>query len=471
MYDALPGSNVPMVPTESNISLRDIVFVLFRRRWVILAIALPIILVAGISLTRQTGSFTASSRIVVELLKVDLPRWNTQGRTVDYDRELSTFINIAMSLPVAEKAAASLADSIPIMQSLVPDLSELDQEGALLEYLQEGLNVSIVGESAIIEFSFSSSHPRISMMASGAYRDAFINFQIYGRKNVEAIAYYEEQITSVRAEIDSLLVIRGRVLHESGYSSLKDELRYETGHVADLESQLSAAIINTRTLEAHYGLLVKYLENNPRDFPMGPDESRSQTLVNWRDIVGKYDNELSAILVVSTDDSVPARQQRQIVENALANLKREQHNYVNSYQLTLFSAQEREKTIRQQLERVKSDSHDSPDVYQHVSLLDTEIETLRGLFEDLQSKRGEVRLNQMADERVSSVVILTNPEISTVISGSKTMVYLVVIILFAIAFGIVMAFVLENLDHRIYSPRDIEQNLNLPVFASVSKVD
>ena len=41
----------------------------------------------------------------------------------------------------------------------------------------------------------------------------------------------------------------------------------------------------------------------------------------------------------------------------------------------------------------------------------------------------------------------------------------------AIALGIVAAFIQESLDHRVYAPRDIEENLKLPVLASVSKAD
>ena len=50
------------------------------------------------------------------------------------------------------------------------------------------------------------------------------------------------------------------------------------------------------------------------------------------------------------------------------------------------------------------------------------------------------------------------------------MFYFILMVIFAIALGFVAAFILESLDHRVYEPRDVEEHLKLPVFASVTKV-
>ena len=79
MFGANPDSNLPVARVNTGITLRDIVFVLFRRRWIVLAIALPIILVGGFGLSRQTGTFTASSRVVMELVRVDSTQMEHSG--------------------------------------------------------------------------------------------------------------------------------------------------------------------------------------------------------------------------------------------------------------------------------------------------------------------------------------------------------------------------------------------------------
>ena len=467
---AISNSLVP-ISSRSGFSFRDFVFIFYRRRWIALAVSLPIMFMGALSLYRQTGSYTAGSRVLVELQKVDLPQWDISGRNIDYDRELSTLFNLAMSLSVAENAAAALRDSIPLILSHDPRIVGTEDPNWLRDYLLGGLDVSPVGQSNILEFRFSSPDPRISLMAVGAMQDAFMDYYINGRRNTSAVIYYEEQVSLVRAQVDSLLQVRAQVMHDYGFTSLKDDLNYEVGLQANLQGKLNEATTVRRSLEIQYLRLQAYLEDDPRVFPMGPDESRSLTLVGARNKVTEYEDDLNKMLAVFTPTSPPVERQREILGRALEGLKQEQRAYVTSYQVALESARRKEESIRAQLQDAETKNGRVPYLYQRVSLLDTEINNLSGLLEDLQDKMGAVRLSQMADERVSSVEALTKPELYEVISGGKTIIYLVIIIIFAAALGIVAVFVQEAADHRIYSPRDVESSLNLPVFASVSKVD
>ncbi len=70
MLGIAPDSNVPVQVGASNLSLRDIVFMLFRRRWIVLAVSLPIIIIGGMSLFRQTGSYISACRVLVELTRL-----------------------------------------------------------------------------------------------------------------------------------------------------------------------------------------------------------------------------------------------------------------------------------------------------------------------------------------------------------------------------------------------------------------
>ncbi len=466
-----PHANVPGPVRQRGLTPRDLVFVLFRRRWIILSISLPIILVGGGSLLGRTGTYTATTRVLVELSNVDQPRWNITGRVIDFDREMSTFLNIAMSISVADRAVAALTDSLPVIRRLAPKLARLQGSTEFRDYLVKGLDVNVVGESSILEFRHTAENPRVALMAVGALRSAFMEYEDSGRRNLGAVAYYSEQIATVRAGIDSLLAVRGEILRQTGYPSLEDEMRFSVGTAADTESQLRKVQVEREQLEVEYALLKGYLDRDPREFPAGQDESRASTLVGWRDQVGKHENALNSILTVYTDDSLPARRQRALLESSLKRLREEEVAYTESVHLSLLSIRQREKTLQAQVDAIKNDNERIPEVYQQVAMLESDIKSLRDLLTAMQGKWGEVRMSEMADARVSKIVVLTEPELVAVLAGGKTMVYLAMIVLFAIALGIVGAFTQESLDHRIYAPQDIEENLKLPVFASVTRMD
>jgi uncharacterized protein involved in exopolysaccharide biosynthesis len=465
-YGQLPG---PLGPR--GMSVRDIVFVLFRRRWIILAIAIPIILVGGFALLGRTGTYTAATRVLVEFLNPDLPQWNINSRAIDFDRELSTRQNIAMSISVADRAATALVDSLPVIRLVDPKLAELQPGVELRDLLSRGLDVNVVGESNILEFKHTAEKPRVALMAVGALRDAFIQYENSGRRNLDAIDYYAEQVNSVRSQIDSLLAARGDLLRASGYVSLEDEQRYTTGSAAEVEDALRKAQVEREQLETEYAILNSYLDKDPREFPAGIDESRASTLVGWRDLVGTHEDALNSILTVHTEESLAARRQRELLETSLERLRVEEVAYVESVHLSLRSTRQRESTLQAQLAELRAANRGLPDLYQRVAMLDSDIKSMRDLLDDLQGKWGEVRMNAMADDRVGQVVILTEPELVTVIAGGKTMVYLAMVIVFALALGLVAAFLQDSLDHRIYAPQDVESNLKLPVFASVTRTD
>jgi uncharacterized protein involved in exopolysaccharide biosynthesis len=456
---------------KSGTELREVVFVLYRRRWIMLAIALPIILAGGLNLLGRAGTFTAASRVLVELSTVDQPRWNTQGRSIDYDRELSTFINIGLSVSVAELAAEALADSLPAIRARDPKLAELQPGVEFRDYLLGGLDVNVVGESSILEFRFTAENAEVALMASGALRDAFIHYENTGRRKPGALAYYTEQVDQVRGAIDSLLAVRAEVLNQSLFTSLEDELGYSTGASADAREKLREAQVDRVQLETEYALLKSFLDKDPRDFPMGQDESRSSTLVGWRDKVAEHENKLASILTVHTEESIPARQQRELLAFALEKLKAEEATYTQSVYKELEMLRRREALLQQQVDEISQVNRQIPELYQKVSVLDIEINANRELLSDLQGKWGEVRMSAMSDDRVSQVMALTAPELVMVIGGSKTAVYFFMVIFLALALGVVAAFVQDGLDHRVYGVGDIESGLNLPVFASISKAD
>ena len=458
-------------PEGGNFSLRAIVTVLFRRRLVILAIALPLIAIGGINLFGQAGAYTASARIVVDLARVDLPKWNVNGRNVDYDRDLNTLRNSAMTMIVAQAAAISLQDSIPIMKDLDKNLFFLDEPNALASFLLEGLNVSVLGESAILDFRFTSSTARISLMAVGAMRSAFLDFQVNSQKNNRSVEYYSEQQALVRANMDSLLAVRGAILVEAGFSSMTDEMRYNGGLLTNTEAALLKAEVERRDLEATYNKLVSYLDGDPRDFPMGGAENQSSTLVYWMNTLAGHDDELNRILSIYTADSDVATRQKKLIEDSVKGLALEETKYVRSIELSLISLLEREATLRRQIVSVREKNSKANDVYRKVAVLDSELNAITKLLQSLQEKIGEVSLAQSADNRVSSSSVLSNPSIISVLTGGTTIVYFVALVFIALALGVICGFVIENLDHRLYSPVDVEENLKLPVFASVSRVD
>ena len=67
-----PG--IPVGGRGQSLGLRDAVFVIFRRRLVIAAVALPIILIASLGLFKNTGSYVAACQMLLDRHGGQVPR-------------------------------------------------------------------------------------------------------------------------------------------------------------------------------------------------------------------------------------------------------------------------------------------------------------------------------------------------------------------------------------------------------------
>ena len=450
-------------------SLRNIIVTLYRRKWVVLVVACPVILAGGFALFNQTGSYWATARVLVELANVDQPRWNATGNNVDYDRELSTMFNIAMSTSVGEVAAISLKDSIPVIRELDPMLAGIQGVEDLTGYLLGNTNVTVIGESRILEFQFHAPHPRLALMGVGAMRDAFANFQAHGKKNNQAINYYEEQIAEFHARVDSLLSRRAKILEQAGYSVMSDQLKVEAGSRIEAEYELTKVSSNRQAIEIRYQGLLAALDSDPREFPMGQDESRSYSLVDLRKLVIDHENTLDRLKTVHTPNSPPVRQQQELLDAALQNLRREERSYVESVRIALEEARSRESRLEDLVATYDARQRSAPRAAYLISMIDTETNSMRDVMKNLQVKLGEVRIAHEADDRVSAIIPLTHPTLSEAMSSGKSIIYFIMLVFFAVALGVIAAFILETLDHRISNSDEIMEHLNLPVFASIRK--
>ena len=468
MADLVPLSPTRLPSRSRAITPREVAYIMFRRRWVILAVLVPVLLVAAFTLLRTGGSVVAASRVLLELRGPEAPIWNT-AQAVDYDRSLSTYKSMAMSVPVAEKAAEALRDSIGAIRRLDPKLAPtLSSREDLAGFLLDNLDVQQVAESSILEIRFKSANPRLSLMADRACRDAFIEYSVYATKNSRASDYYMEQLKESRADIDSLLEVRSRVLLAAGYGSISDDQRLNAGLVAELESNYNEATTDRRTLEARVIAQKAALAANPDYVPPADTRYSDRAIMDAKYRLEQHRDTLNKLMAAYAPESVEVQRQREVLASAQQALTNAVSDYIHGFEVEVIAARAREQSLQDNWERAKRGQRQAPEVYSQVTLIDTDLEAKRQLLKDLQVKAGEVRLNAMADERISRIIKLTEPDIDRDLSKSKEFAYFGLVGFFGLLFSLVVAFVVDQSDHRIYSPRSLEDHLDVPVLGAVT---
>jgi len=99
---------IKFCPCMHQMGPKDLLSMTIRRRWVIVCVALPIIVLSAFATFRSAEKLTASTRVMVEGKEPETP--NFDHLATNWDVVLSTAAQIAMSKPVAEKTADILFD-------------------------------------------------------------------------------------------------------------------------------------------------------------------------------------------------------------------------------------------------------------------------------------------------------------------------------------------------------------------------
>ncbi|HOX24769.1 MAG TPA: Wzz/FepE/Etk N-terminal domain-containing protein [Candidatus Krumholzibacteria bacterium] len=451
--------------TEERMDMRSLMEVLIRRRWIILSVALPVVLVAVIGTMRSTQMYRARTTLMIE---VSSPANTSFYRPApNYDVVLAAAAELGMSAPVAMEAARALIDSLPSFRERMPKyLGPVQTLADLQGVIHGGANCSHVGESNLLNLSFSHPDPQFAIIGAAALAQAFIEFNISTKRNSPAVSYFTEQISVTQAEIDSLMAVRTAILDGTGMLGLAADLRVSFAQIRDLESQYFAARSRREGLEARLLGLKAAVAKDP-DFVPSVSFNDAGSLFRLKGELDDQLTKLAALRLRYTDDSNFVQRALDQIEAARTELTKERARYVESLEIELAQARGVEESLRSAQIAQEHSLNEYPDINGRIEVLDLQIDGLKKLLQNLQFKRGEVRMSSDSDLRVSDVLLIEEPVMDVPVGRGRKMLYLIISVVLAIAMGLVAAFFVESNDHRIYDRRRAELYLEVPVLGSL----
>lgn len=450
---------------DDRMDMRSMLEVLIRRRWIILVVALPVIAVAVIGTLRSTQVFRARTTLMIEVTSPQNPSFSRQ--IVNHDVVLSSAAELGMSTPVAGMAARALADSLDILRREVPEwFEEVETVQDLQGVIHEGVNSAHVGESNLLDLSFSHPDPRFALMAAGALANAFIDFNISTRRNSPAVGYYTEQISKTQAEIDSLMAIRTAVLNQSGMLGMQADLKQTFTQIRGLESEYFTARSNREGVQQRIDRLEASIAVDP-DFVPAVSDVEAASLNRLKGELDERTTKLAQMRESYTEDSRWIQRELRQIAALREEIARERVRYIETLRVDLAEARGIEQSYHQAYQTQLASVTEYPEVQGKIEVLDMEIDSLRRLLQSLQIKRGEVRMAANSDMRISDVLLIEEPVLDTPVGRGRKILYLLISVVLAIAMGLVAAFFVESNDHRIYDRRRAEMYLEVPVLGSL----
>jgi uncharacterized protein involved in exopolysaccharide biosynthesis len=461
--DMVPIRPQSLTADRALFSPRDLVYVAFRRRRWIVAIWLPILIVGALGLRKQTGAYVASSKVLLELQSSQSPTLVISNRQVDYDLSISTYSHLAMSVPVAEIAAATLKDSLAVLREIDPKYGRLENRDKMVEFILDKLVVARVAESNLLDIRFSSPYERVSLMVDRAVRDAFFRYSLNAVRNSSAMSYYDEQVKEAEGDIDSLLAMREQVSKETGVSLLNQDSRSDAQVLSQVQAEYFRVSAEVAEKESIVANLRAAVAQDPDFVPANAND-----LMSMRVRVENEQEAYSKALSEHPESSQVVQRQAGVLTDMRSQLRDAVQEYIKSLDLEARALRDRVAVLEQQMGRVNQTLAALPSAYRRITMLDAQITAKSEFLQEIQIKSGEVRLSQMADERVSRLTRITEPEIDTVISEARKFAFFGALAVFGLALGLLVGVVVDRGDQRIHDARILSEAVDVPVLGSIS---
>ena len=451
-----------------RLNLRDLLMVFFRRRWIVLGVTVPIIAFGIYGLITTSDSYTASSKVLIEARSLENPSFRPV--VVEHDVLMSTAAQVAQSIPVAEKAAYMLEDSIPKLKADDPLFTTIHSAQDMRDLILKKISCGQVGESNILAINFSHRNPELALMVVGAVTKAYIEYSVESHQNLKALDYYSEQIQELRTEINDLLVQKVAIHDEAGVTAFRTNSSAGIEQMRNLEFSYYQSLSLRQGLEDKYRTMVKAMEIDPEYVPAAGNSEK--TNVNVTKIA--LDNaimDLARLRMTYNDSSQFVLRQIEYVESVRQLFQNERNGMVTDLKIEIEIAKAREASLAESLEKYRAELTAYPDIQRRVYAIDLQVDTQKDLMEALEIKRGEIRLKAEGDQRISNITPLNMPAIEFNVGGARKFIYLIFTIIIGTVLGLIVALLVDAQDHRIFDRRQAEIALDVPVLGAISPTE
>ncbi|PKR54557.1 protein tyrosine kinase [Thalassospira marina] len=343
-------------------------------------------------------------------------------------------------------------------------LSETEQAeertNRVINNVKEHMDVSIVGRSQVIAISFTSTNARKASLIANTIADQYIVDQLEAKFEAtrRATSWLNDRLASLR---DKVQASEGAVqaYRESISSQVGQGSKLTEQQISELNSQLILAQANRAEAQARLNQVQRLLGNTA-------DLSSAAEVLNSPLIQRLRDQEAELLRKVSELESRygsrhPAMiKARAELTDLRGSIEREVRKIAQSLKNEVGVAQARVSTLQQSLNSLESKNNTQNQAEIRLRELEREANANRLLYENFLNRFKET--NSQEDLQQADARIISRAEVPVDPSAPKKQLIIAVAFVGSIFLGVVLVFVLEQLDNSFRSTEQLEQIAGVP---------
>ena len=350
-----------------------------------------------------------------------------------------------------------LAPQAPVIQS--SDIAGVNSQ--LIDTYGGILSVEPVKRSRLVKIGISAANPALAAQIANAHADAYVRmgFTMRNQANEEARKFLEAKLTELKDRVEKSESTLNEFRREKGIISLDDKENIVVDRLADLNKRLTEAEAERIGLEAQARLIKR------RQYDSLPAVLSNGLIQSLRSQVVQLEAEQAKLSAQFLPGYPRLAQVTAQLKEARSRLAQQIKNVVGGINSAYFAAAGKEKELRAQMEKQKSETLALKDASVEYSILAREANTNKQLYDSVLERFKEI--NVAGGIPTANVSILDRAETPQKPSKPNKRLNLMLGALLGLMGGLGLALLLEHLDNTLSTPDDVERYLRLPNLAVV----
>src|SRR5580698_9705605 len=469
--DIFPAS---MESREDRVSIVHLWRVLQKRRWLILATVIVVVVLVTVVSFILPKRYDASSQVLLDLegeedLGLDQV---VMPIGIDLDTKLQTQIRIVQSDTIANSVIRQLGlQNNPAFVGKQAALSrhdfdslDLQTRAGLTNGLHKYLTVQLVPKTEIMEIHFRSRDPKLAADVANAVASTYIehNFQTKYQATLQTSEWLTKQLDDVKKNAESAQENVIAYQQKTGLYGTDESHNIVIDRLELLNKALSEAEGDRIVKEAKYRIAMT--ENPELISNIAPEsllgalyKQRAESRSEYAQLAAKYGASYPRVIQLQS-------QLHELDSNIAQEITKVSETLRAEYRAALKS----EQMLQASLDKQKDDAYKmNQDAIQY-GIMRREVESSRDLYEGLLKKLKEAGI--LAGLKSSNINIVDVASVPVVPVSPKIPLNIALSCIGGLLLGVSLAFVVDTVDSSIRTPEDVETHCSLPSLGIIPSV-
>lgn len=439
---------------DAQITLRDFVMVLFRRKWMILAMVTVTSAVVFSAILMAPVFYVASAKMLI----LGAQRGGPFDRTVivlDWEQILSSESELITSRPILERAQEMLDE-------------EAAQGHPKVVVASSRVRPSPVPKSRILNLSYAASTPGEAQRVCNAVTNAYMEYHKTLFAPTDLGSFFRTEIQKTQEQLTDLLNKRLEAKEANDVVDVGSEMTSlftvrtnVTINLVDVERQIAALRSEISTAEAA-------IKSGSTEVPYTLHVGLEFEALRWLEQeYARRQVERELLLSKYTERHPEVERVDQQMSELHVEISRQIAQLSTAKKAALASLESEHDILRSRLSEVEDRLRHLPAAERDISETQKGIETYEKHFKDLYYMRAQASAG--GESTIDYHVALLSPPGHGVRANPPDVVRLTLGPILSLLVGIGLAFFFDNLDHSLKNPEEVERYLGLPVLSSIKR--